>query len=297
MSILAKDIKNTEKVGTYANIKLPGFPNKGAETSETVAVHYVIQGEGEPLLLIHAPGQSLYTWHSLIPLLAKEYCVIAPDLVGAGYSGKPDAMSYSMDEVADSILQFCDAIALQQTHVLGFSLGAMYALHAAQKDPDRFAKIITISPGGITKTMPRGIQNLEKSKLGFLAREFFGRKTVRRALSTCFYDATVCSESTVKEYYKTLEDFRSRQAFQYSLRNFDMDAVLPGLFTMQREVLVLNGADDRWHTQADIDKIKPYLINGVYYILRNAGHLMQEEKPEAVAEIVRKYLCYIGMET
>ncbi|MCL2670422.1 MAG: alpha/beta hydrolase [Clostridiales bacterium] len=296
MSVQGKELRNTEKVGEYTSIVLPGFPNRGGETSESVSVHYVIQGEGEPVLLIHAPGQSLYTWQSVIPLLAKEYCVIALDLVGAGYSGKPDAMSYSMDEVADSILKFCDAIELKVTHVLGFSLGAVYALYAAQKAPERFAKIIAISPGGISETMPRFMQTLEKSGIGFIARELFGRKTLRRALSTCFYDATVCTERTVKEYYKTLEDFRSRQAFQYSLRNFDLDASLPGLFTLQKEVLVLNGADDRWHTPADIEKLKPYLTNGIYYTLRNAGHLMQEEKPEAVAEIVRKYLHYMGIE-
>ena len=289
-----RHIRNTEKIGDYVNISVPGFQNKGGETTETVSVHYFIEGEGEPVLLVHAPGQSLYTWRSLIPLLSKDYCVIALDLVGAGFSGHPNALSYSMDEVASCIIKFCEAISLNTTHICGFSLGAGYVLKAVIMDPERFSKTVLISPGGITKTMPRFMRLLEKSRLAFLLRELYGKSTVKNALSTCYYDATTCTEEIVREYYKTAEDFRARQAFQYSLRNFDLDGMLSDVFRLQRELLVLRGDEDRWHTEDDIEQLKRYFQHGVYYTQKNAGHLMHEERAEAVADIILKYLCFTG---
>ncbi|MCL2695665.1 MAG: alpha/beta fold hydrolase, partial [Clostridiales bacterium] len=107
MEFLQKTIKNTDRTGEFVNISLPGFPQKGAPKPEETKIHFLAMGEGEPLLLVHAPGQSLYTWRNIMPALAQRYCVIAFDLIGAGFSGRPDSMNYSMDEVADSILAFC----------------------------------------------------------------------------------------------------------------------------------------------------------------------------------------------
>src|SRR4051794_39585133 len=56
-----------------------------------VTIHYVIGGEGEPLVLLHGFGQNWYMWNRILPELSRHFTVIAPDLRGIGESSKPDS--------------------------------------------------------------------------------------------------------------------------------------------------------------------------------------------------------------
>ena len=54
-----------------------------------IQMHYVIGGHGDPVVLLHGWPQTWYAWHNVMPALAKNYTVIAPDLRGLGDSSKP----------------------------------------------------------------------------------------------------------------------------------------------------------------------------------------------------------------
>src|SRR5438067_967571 len=56
-----------------------------------INIHYVIGGEGEPMVLLHGFGQNWFMWNRLLPELSKHFTVIAPDLRGLGESDKPDS--------------------------------------------------------------------------------------------------------------------------------------------------------------------------------------------------------------
>ena len=64
-----KPIVNSDLIGDYVTIELPGFSGR-KEKPEPCRIHYLTMGSGEPLLLIHSVGQSIYTWRELMPLLA-----------------------------------------------------------------------------------------------------------------------------------------------------------------------------------------------------------------------------------
>ena len=117
-----RPIVNSDLIGEKLTIQLPGFPGGKAEKCP---IHYITLGEGEPLLLVHSLGQSLYTWRDLIPLLADKYNVIALDMVGFGFSGRPVSMNYSMDEMADTLVEFIKALKLDHVHAVGASMGGM----------------------------------------------------------------------------------------------------------------------------------------------------------------------------
>ncbi|MCL2696192.1 MAG: alpha/beta hydrolase, partial [Clostridiales bacterium] len=204
----------------------------------------------------------------------------------------PDSMNYSMDEVADSILAFCDALGLQKTHMIGFSLGAVYALYAAAKQPERFAKVIAIAPGGVTAQMPKKMRKMERSPFGALVRESYSQKHVARALASCYYDATLCDKTVAEQYFETLDDFRSRQALHYSLRNFDLPLAQKAFLETPREVLLLWGDADRWRPMENMEETQAFLPQSIPYIIRNGGHLMHEEKADAIVEVISKYLTY-----
>ncbi|MEP0804418.1 MAG: alpha/beta hydrolase [Chloroflexota bacterium] len=94
------------------------------------------QAEGTPILLIHGSTiDSRTDWDGVIPALAKEYRVFAPDCRGHGRSNNP-RMSYSFRELADDAAAFVRAMGYEQAHIIGHSNGGNVALVTAVEHPE-----------------------------------------------------------------------------------------------------------------------------------------------------------------
>lgn len=289
---MEKTILNSAHLGSYIDITLPGFPSRKPHP-EPCRIHTLEMGEGEPLLLVHSIGQSIYTWRALMPKLSERYRVIAVDLPGFGHSDRPVSLNYSMDEMSDVLLKIVDALGLSKTHLLGMGAGGLYVMHALSKAPDRFLKVIALTPTGITKQMPKKVRRMEGA-FGFFARESFSKKDFLRDLPLFYYDGTICTEQVVDQYYLTSDDFASRQAIMYAIRNLDEDAVRASIAHCTHELLVLWGEEDRMAPLDLLFSLKEYIPNGVYHSIRNAGHHLHEEKAEVLSEVIDRYICYQG---
>jgi alpha/beta hydrolase fold len=78
-----------------------------------IQMHYVIGGQGDPVVLLHGWPQTWYEWHKVMPALAKNYTVIAPDLRGLGDSSKP-ATGYDGNTTAEDIYQLVSQLGLSK---------------------------------------------------------------------------------------------------------------------------------------------------------------------------------------
>lgn len=287
-----KPIVNSDLIGDFFTIELPGFSGAN-QKPEPCRVHYLTMGRGEPLLLVHSVGQSIYTWRKLMPILAENYCVIAIDLPGFGYSDHPYSLNFSMDEMADILVKCLDALELKRAHALGVTMGALYLMLAAAKYPDRFMKIIALTPGGITEKMPKKIRRLERP-LGFLWRELYSRKDFEAYLPLFYYDGTVCTGDVVTQYYKTCESFAARQAIMYAIRNFDEDYAIEQIRQREREFFIIWGDSDKLQPMDRLFELREQLPMSVYHSIRNTGHWMHEEKAGQIAEAADRYIRYAG---
>lgn len=279
---------NSQMTGHMTAIRLPGWEDKG----EKCPIHYYEAGEGTPLLLLHSVGQSLYTWRELLPLLSRRFRVIAVDLPGFGFSGRPVSCDYTMEEMGRSILLFMDAIGLKACHAMAASLGCGYLLAAVEKAPQRFGKLTLLCPGEITEHMPKRVRQMAAPLIGPLFRELYGLRYYSRELRTAYYDATTCTPRVCREYYKTSDSYASRQSIMYCLRNYDLEAVAGELSKLEHRIFVLWGEMDRWQPIKYIRWWKKHIQNGYYFSLRNAGHFFWEEKAEQTAEAVEKFIRY-----
>lgn len=278
---------NSEQIGDYVTIRLPGFSDEGVE--EEVSLHYLESGVGEPMLLIHSIGQSLYTWRNVFADLSENYRVIALDLPGHGFSSRPDTLNYSMDDMATVLKLFLDELGITCAHMVSFSMGSMYMLRMLTLYPSYVANCIVIAPGGITKQMPSLIHNIANPVLSVFARNLFTASDVRRLLSECVTDPELVDERMIKQYYMPLSDGYSREALMYALQNFDMDLVAQGLRDTDHEVLVLWGKHDAWHVPSSSVYFQGVLQSGRYYLVK-AGHLLQEENPAKLLEVIYSYI-------
>lgn len=287
-----KPILNSDLIGDYLNIELPGFPGR-KQKSEPCRIHYLTMGKGEPLLLVPSVGQSIYTFRKLMPFLAKSYCVVAIDLPGFGYSDRPYSLNYSMDEMAEILVKCLDALSVKKTHVLGVTMGALYVMLAASRYPDRFMKVVALTPGGITEKMPNKLRRLERP-LGFLYRELYGKKDFEKYLPLFYYDGTVCTPEVVEQVFKTCDSFASRQALMYAIRNFDEEYALEMIRKNEREFFIIWGDSDKLQPMERLFALRELLPMSIYHSIRNTGHWMHEEKAGQIAEAVDRYIHYQG---
>ena len=103
-----------------------------------------IAGDGPPLLLIHGIGDSSRTWEQVIPLLAREHLVIAPDLLGHGASDKPRA-DYSVAAYANGMRDLLAVLGIDRVTLVGHSLGGGVAMQFAYQFPEKTERLVLVS--------------------------------------------------------------------------------------------------------------------------------------------------------
>ncbi len=277
---------------------LPPLPQREPEVDEPeepgfehIRIHYVEEGNGEPLILIHSVGQSVYTWRNMFSRLSLNYRVIALDLPGHGYSSRPENFSYTIEEQAKVLELFMDAINIESAHIMAFSMGSAYALELAMEHPERIGKVVLIAPGGMSTEMPMPIRMLDSTLFGAVASMLYGVRTVEKVLSECFFDLTrTMSPEVVNEYYKTVADRDSRRALRESFHNFEDEPVISRLRSLDAPVLMLQGSEDKWRSTEQTDIYHTAMPFAGFATIRNAGHLLHEEKAERVIAAVLEYI-------
>jgi pimeloyl-ACP methyl ester carboxylesterase len=114
-----------------------------SETTRTngIDLHYVIGGQGEPLVLLHGWPQTWYEYHRVMPRLAEQYTVIVPDLRGAGGSDAP-ATGYDKETMAEDLRGLLDHLKLDAVNLVGHDIGVMVAYPLAAKYPARVKRLV-----------------------------------------------------------------------------------------------------------------------------------------------------------
>jgi pimeloyl-ACP methyl ester carboxylesterase len=121
---------------------LPGVvrAEEGSFDSGGVKIHYTVEGEGEPVLLIHGfavNAQLQWGATGVIKALAKDHRVIAFDCRGHGKSGKPaDPKKYGIEMVEDAV-RLLDHLKIKKVHLVGYSMGALLAGKMMVEHPNR----------------------------------------------------------------------------------------------------------------------------------------------------------------
>lgn len=102
-------------------------------------------GSGTPLVMIMGLGAPGEKWRHNYELLSQWFECIVPDNRGAGQSDKPEAESYSTDQMSDDIIGIMDALGIGKAHVMGVSMGGAIAQLVAMKVPDRVKSLVLTS--------------------------------------------------------------------------------------------------------------------------------------------------------
>ncbi len=127
-------------------------------TGVELAVHEF--GHGEPVMLLHAWGETHRVFDRIVPLLARSLRLIVPDQRGVGESAKP-ADGYAVHDSADDVIALLDVLELDSCWLLGTSSGGYVAQHVAVDHPERVRGLVLVgAPSDLRRSPPVELTDL-----------------------------------------------------------------------------------------------------------------------------------------
>ena len=118
-----------------------------------IATNYHDIGDGSPLVMIHGSGPGVTgwaNWRLVMPDLAARHRVLVPDMVGFGYTARPEGIQYNLDTWLAHALAFLDALNLTQVDLVGNSFGGALSLAIAIRHPERVRRLVLMGAAGVS---------------------------------------------------------------------------------------------------------------------------------------------------
>jgi haloalkane dehalogenase len=258
-------------------------------------MHYVDEGAGDPVLLLHGEPTWAYLYRRVIPRLTASHRCVAPDYFGFGRSDKPtDPGWYSYDRHADSLARFAEALDLRDATVVMQDWGGPLGLRLAVEHPDRVARLVVLNTG-IGARPPNDDWLRFRAFVRRVGTEIVAGQLIRLTLVQPVDDAVIAAydapfpvpESRVgivqfPELVATSRDHPSAAA---------MLAVREELRSYDRPALVLFGDSDPIFGRAAAEAMAALLPRSeLDPPLAGAGHFLQEDRGEAIGDRIAAWL-------
>jgi len=258
-----------------------------------VSVHYQEKGAGTPLVLLHGFTSSTYSWKDAFEPLSKNFRVIAVDLKGFGFSGKPDG-DYSRRAQAALVTHLLDYLKIEKAWLCGNSMGGEIALDVALVNPQRVAGLILIDSAGVE--VP-GSGSLAPSYLlipvvgrVLTALSLTSDKLVRQGLEKSFYDRAKVTDERVANYYRPLQTRGGQLAALRARTQADQFPIEQDLGKVNAPALIIWGAADQLIPLAAGRKMSSLIKDSKLVIFESCGHLPQEEMPARVVDEMTRFI-------
>jgi pimeloyl-ACP methyl ester carboxylesterase len=265
-------------------------------------MHVAEAGSGPPLLLLHGWPQHWWCWRKLIPTLASEYRVLAPDLRGFGWSDAP-AGNYAKATFAADALALLDAEEIERVPVIAHDWGAYAAFLLALRHPERLQRLLAldIAPpwGRPRRPSPRHLwMPLLASYQVALATPLLGPRlltasphAVRTVIRAGSAPSARWSDAQLDVYADVLREPTRAAASAACYRTF-LRRELPATLARRREPelrvpsLLAMGAQSPLRRVLDPQPGPNLRVESI----PDAGHFLPEEAPDAVLALAAEWL-------
>ncbi len=260
-------------------------------------IHYTVQGEGSPVVMVHGFLDSLQTWRRNAHVLAENHRVYAIDVLGFGSSERVREPIYTLKNQAAFLQEFFDAQKIEKADVIGHSMGGALALQFAYDFPASVHKLVLIAPATyLLNALPRnGFKNMprpiSRGMLGIYEKMQGDRANPVRF---AYGDPERITDDAVTHRNRMMR-VRGQHDALISMSKSKRDANVPQeLHTVQMPTLIVWGKKDRVVPASHAHKHFRDMPNARLEWIDDAGHLPHEENPEQVNELVLKFLSENG---
>ncbi len=263
-------------------------------------IAYLEAGEGPTLLLIHGIAEAAWAWEWVIPPLARQYRVVAPDLLGHGRSAKPRG-DYSLGNQATLIRDIMISLDIDHATLIGHSLGGGITMQFAYQYPERCERMVLVASGGLGQDVTFVLRSLGLPGADVVAPLFLSSFTRGMIDSTARWLGrrgirAGPAQRALWRSYSGLTDPATRDAFIATVRAVvdqrgQRVSALERLYLARSmPTLLVWGDKDRIipvdHARAAHDEMPGSRLE----VIPGAGHFVTMEQPERVAELILDFL-------
>jgi pimeloyl-ACP methyl ester carboxylesterase len=250
--------------------------------------------EGDPpALLLHGLGLSSYSWRFIQAGLSDCRDTVAVDLLGFGRSGKPPGADYTLPGMAQAVLALMDALKIQRTALVGHSLGGGVALLAAVMEPDRVESLALLGSVAYPQPEPPFV-TLPRLPLAWLPMMLLPRRFIREGLLQVYLKPESLTPEAVKEYARPYTSFAGAATYQRicrALRPEKLGDYIQRYPTLKMPILIVHGDRDNVVPLWVPERLHHEIPHSRYHLLERVGHMLVEEEPETVCNLLRSVLC------
>ncbi|MCH8531025.1 MAG: alpha/beta fold hydrolase [Saccharospirillum sp.] len=248
------------------------------------------QGRGEPVVLIHGSGPGVTAWanwRGVIPVLAQKFRVLAPDMLGFGYTERPAEANYNLDRWVQQVIDLLDAKGIAQTDLVGNSFGGAVALATAIRHPERVRRLVLMGSVGVPFDLTEGLDAVWGYSPGLDA--------MRNLVRLFAYDQSLATDDLVQMRYEA----SIRPGYQESFaalfpapRQRWVDALCSPeseIRQLPHETLVLHGREDRiipLHTSWTLSQ---WIPKAQLHVFSQCGHWTQIEQASRFTRLVTDF--------
>lgn len=274
--------------------------------SNGVKLHYVTQGEGPLMLMLHGFPEFWYSWRHQIPEFAKDYKVVALDLRGYNESDKPQQQSaYVMSEFIKDVEGVIKGLGYERCVLVGHDWGGMIAWYFAYAHPEMLERLIVMNIPHPTKFAEglRTPQQLLRSSYAFFFQlpvlpELLIQWSDYQALESGFKGMAVNKSAITAADIETYKNAASRRGALTAMLNYYRNA-FPSVLKqdwsiLQVPTLMIWGEEDQALGKELTYGTQEYVQNFQLRYIPNCSHWVQQEQPEVVNRYIREFLATSG---
>lgn len=260
-------------------------------------MHYIDEGEGDPILFIHGTPTWSFVWRQQIKPLSRNYRCIAPDHLGFGLSDKPAEFSYTPEAHAKNLEQLIDYLQLKNITLVVHDYGGPIGLKYALDHPENVKRLVILNTwmwsleneSKIIKAssfMRGGIGKLLYTKLNF---------SPRILLPKGYYNSSNLTKDTHRHYLKPFSSPSDRfGAWRFAVELQNSNSFYKRLWEQREKLqaipkLIIWGEKDKLLPIHFLDKWQKAFPDAKTVRLK-AGHFLQEEKGSEIADLIKELL-------
>jgi pimeloyl-ACP methyl ester carboxylesterase len=271
-------------------------------TANGINFHYVTQGSGPLLLLIHGFPESWYSWREQIPLLAEEFKVVAIDMRGYNLTDKPQKIEdYKVEKLVEDIKALIYAFDEEKATVIAHDWGAAVAWVFAMQEPEMLEKLVIMNcphPAGMFKALKTSKQLLKSWYMLYFQLPVIPEYLMSIGDYKPFAE-TLAKTSEKPELAFNEED---REHFRESISMPGANTAMINYYRALRYVsdtdfkkvkaptLLIWGEKDKFLLKNTIDGIENFVPDITIKLFPDASHWVHRDEPEAVNKALKEFL-------
>jgi len=260
-------------------------------------LHYIDEGAGPVLLFAHGTPEWSFGFRDLIQVLRNDYRCIAIDMLGFGLSDKPEDGVYTCQAHADRFEKIMDRLALKNVTLVANDFGGGIALNYAIRHPENIASIVLFNTWMRSLKDDKHYSGPAKMMRGWFGRFLYYKLNfpVNVIMPAAFGDKRKLTKEIHRHYKEALPAGERIAAYAFSrelLQASDWWESLWSKLTVinNKPMLIFWGMKDKFVPPYELENWKRKLPSAKVIPFEDAGHFVQEEKPEEMVREIRKFL-------